>query len=194
MELSFDDAVISTGNTNNYLEVGNHKVKVTKVEKGLSSKAQSPYVEITVADERGYTCSQQYYLNTKVSEGKKQSAWNISSAAILTLVAAANNTDEAGAKSKLAGMTGENIDAKLASLLVGKAFGITLNGKWINPEDTAKNSWVKAEFGSYLFAVPADKMDKLSKKPYIKGEDFSATRSASQDSPSGAIVAAATAW
>lgn len=173
MELNFNDAAISTGSTSNYMEPGNYIVKVTKVEKGLSSKAQSPYVEITVTNEKGATCAQQYYLNTAVAEGKKQSAWNISASAILTIVAAANNTDEAGAKSKLAGLNGENIDAKLATLLVGKPFAMTLNGKWINPEDTAKKSWIKAEFGSYLFAVPVDKFDKLSKKVYVKGEDLS---------------------
>lgn len=168
MELNFDGASISTGG-GNYLEVGNHKVKVTEVKKGNSSKQQTPFVQITVADEAGVTCSQDYYLTTTIKEGSKQSAWQISAAAILTIVVAANSTDEAGAKAKLVGMNSDNIDVKLSSLLVGKTFAITLNGKWINPEDLEKKSWVKAEFGSYLFAVPVADMDKLSKKKYIKG-------------------------
>lgn len=165
MELSFDDAVIAEGKTNNYMEVGNHKVKTIKVEKGLSSQKQSPYVEITVANEAEQTCAQKYYING--------GAWNISKSAILTIVAAANNCDQETAKTKLAGLTGENIDTKLSTLLMNKPFGITINGEWVNPTDTSKPSFVKGVFGSYLFAVPVDKMDKLSKKPYIKGENMS---------------------
>ncbi len=167
-DLSFDGAAISTGG-GNYLEVGNHRVKVSEVKKGVSSKQATPFVEITVVGEGGETCSQQYYLTTTIKEGSKQSAWQISAAAILTLVAAANNCDEATAKSKLAGMNGDNIDSKLSSLLVGKPLGLTISGVWVNPEDMDKKSWVKGVFGSYLFAVPVNDMSKLSTKKYIKG-------------------------
>ena len=179
MELNFDDAVIASGSTSNYLSVGNHKVKVTKVEKGLSSQKQSPYVEITVSDESGQTCAQKYYTNG--------GAWNISKSAILTLVAAAQSTDEATAKTKLTGITGDNIDSKLASLLMGKAFGIKLNGEWVNPTDTTKNSFVKSVFGTYLFAVPLADFDKLSKKDYIKGEDMSVTSVTTSTTPTAKV-------
>jgi len=184
MELNFDDAVIATGSVKNYLEVGNHLVKTTEVIKGESSQKKSPYVQITVADQSGKTCSQQYYING--------GAWNISKSAILTLVAAAQNCDETTAKSKLAGLTGDNVDVKLASLLVGKTIGLTLNGEWVNPTDSSKASWVKSVFGSYLFAVPAADFEKLSKKSYIKGEDMSASKASA--APSGAIKADVSAW
>lgn len=195
-ELNFDGASISTGG-GNYLEVGNHKVKVSEVKKGNSSKQGTPFVQITVVGESGETCSQDYYLTTTIKEGSKQSAWQISAAAILTLVAAANNCDEAAAKSKLVGMNSDNIDVKLSSLLVGKPFGITLNGKWINPDDMEKKSWVKAEFGSYLFAVPVADMSKLSSKKYIKGNaDNRAANSGNSNSsqPESAIADTKSAW
>lgn len=183
MELSFDGAAISAGKENNYLEVGNHKVKVTKVEKGLSTQKQSPYVAITVTDESGKNCTQNYYLNG--------GAWNISKSAILTIIAAAGNCDEATAKSKLTGVTTDNIDSKLSSLLLMKQFAITLNGEWVNPSDASKSSWVKSTFGSYLFAVPTADFDKLSKKPYIKGDNMGSTKTTAS---SGAIAEEKSAW
>lgn len=190
MELSFEGAEIAKGKTTNYASVGNHKVKVTEVVGGLSSQKQSPYVRITVQNEAGETCTQDYYTNG--------GAWNISKSAILTIIAAATGTDEATAKTKLVGMTTENIATKLATMLVGKQFGITLNGEWVNPTDTQKKSFVKSVFGSYLFAVPADQMNKLSTKPYIKGsaDDREANNGGSTDSSVsiGVVKSEATAW
>jgi hypothetical protein len=171
MELSFDDAAVVAGEgfTSKYMAVGNHKVVITEVTKGLSSAKQSPFVQITVENEAKETCSQQYYLNG--------GAWNISKDNILTIVSAALGVDEVTAKSSLTGLTGENVDAKLATLLVGKRIGINLSGEWINPTDTTKKSFVKSVFGKsgrgFLFAVPLNKFETLNPTPYIKGSDMS---------------------
>lgn len=171
MELNFDDAAVTAGEgyTSKYMAVGNHKVKITEVVKGLSSQKQSPFVKITVENEAKETVSNDYYING--------GAWNISKDNILTLVAAAQGVDEATAKTKLTGLTGDNIDAKLSSLLVGKQIGITISGEWINPTDTSKKSFVKGVFGrsgfGHLFAVPVSQFDTLNPKPYTKGEDMS---------------------
>ena len=183
MELSFDDAVIAEGKVSNYLEPGNHKVVVAKIIKGESSQKKSPYIEITVADESGKTCAQQYYING--------GAWNISKSAILTIVAAAQNITADEAKAKLTGLTGENIDVKLSGLLVGKKLAITLNGEWVHPTDTSKKSWIKSVFGSYLFAVPMADIAKLSKEPYIKGTE---NANGSPAQTSGVIAAEKSAW
>lgn len=169
IDLSFEGAEISKGGSK-YLEPGIHNVKVTEVTKGVSTQQKSPYVRITVANEAGESCSQDYYLSTEVKEGKTTSAWNISKSAILTIITAATGLDEATAKSKLVGINTENIDAKLSNILVGKPFAIKLNGKWIHPTDASKKPWVKAEFGSYLFAVPVNRTPELGTKIVIKGD------------------------
>ncbi len=171
MDLSFDDAAVTAGEgfTSKYMAVGNHKVRITEVVKGLSSQKQSPFVKITVENEAKETCSNDYYING--------GAWNISKDNILTLVAAAQGVDEATAKAKLTGLTGDNIDTKLSTLLVGKQIGITISGEWVNPTDTTKKSFVKGVFGrsgfGHLFAVPVSQFDTLNQKPYTKGEDMS---------------------
>lgn len=183
MELSFDDAVIAEGKVSNYLEPGNHKVVVSKIVKGESSQKKSPFIEITVSDESGKTCAQQYYLNG--------GAWNVSKSAILTIVAAAQNVTADEAKAKLVGLTGDNIDVKLSGILIGKKLAITLNGEWIHPTDTTKKSWVKSQFGSYLFAVPLSDIDKLSKTPYIKGTE---NANGSTASVNGVVATEKSAW
>jgi hypothetical protein len=178
MELSFDGAEISKGSL--YLGTGIHTVKVKEVTKGESALKKTPYVEIVVEDSTGATCSQQYYLTTEVKDGGKTSAWNISKSAILTLVMAATGFDEETAKSKLVGMNTTNIDTNLSTLLVGKLFAIKLNGKWVYPTDAAKQPWIKSEFGSYLFAVPANRIAELGTKIVIKGDAPSASNDSLQ--------------
>jgi len=171
MELSFDDASIDAGEkfVNKYMSPGNHKVKVIEVVKGLSAQKGSPFVRITVENEAKETCSNEYYLNG--------GAWNISKSSILTVVTAALNTDEAAAKSKLDGLTSENIDSKLSSLLVGKHLAMTISGEWVNPSDTSKKPFVKSVFGrsgaGYFFALPLNRFNELNSKVYIKGEAIS---------------------
>jgi hypothetical protein len=183
MEFSFDNAAVSTGGSN-YLEPGVHLVTITDIKKGQSSQSHADFIEVIVADKDGGKASQQYYLGTEVKEGKQQSAWSITSSAILTLTCAAFGVDEATAKSKLAGMSLATIDLKLSSLLVGKQIALKLNGKWINPSDTSKKPWIKAEFAGFLFAVPVKDIAKLSTKVYIKGEPAAelATAVAADDS------------
>lgn len=169
MELSFDNAEIAK-NTGGYLKPGNHIVKVTEIKKGESSQQHTPFIAITVEDADKNKCTNEYYLSTTVKEGNQRSAWSITSSALLTLVAAVSGLTEEAAKAKLTGISLSNIDVKMAALLVGKEFAIHLDGKWVNPTDTSKEPWIKANFGSYLFAVPAKDIEKLTKKTYIKGE------------------------
>lgn len=176
-QLDFNDAKVGTGNK--YLEPGIHNVKVTKVEAGKSSQKQTPYVEITVTDPTGATCSQQYYLSTTVKEGSNVSAFSISKDAILQILMASTGADEATAKSKLVGITTDNIAAKLASIVIGKPFAMHIAGEWVNPTDTTKKSFVKGVFGTYKFAVPSARITELKHDPakHIKGK--SATQQSS---------------
>jgi len=176
MNFDFNNTVIEESGSK-YFQPGNYLVKTTKVEAGMSSQKQTPYVRISVADKSGMTCEQDYYLSTTVKEGSNKSAFDISSQAILRILAAANNLDintEEGknkTKSYLNGVTTtETLATKLSSLLVGKEFAIHLSGKWVNPSDSSKKSWVKAEFGSGNFAVPSSKLSTLNPNPKVKGE------------------------
>lgn len=170
-ELSFDDVVIPEDKPQAAprLTAGNHKVKVTKVEKATNTTAGTPALDITVEDESGAFCTHRFQLNNVKAEGKETSAWTITSLAILYLVQATSKTDEAGAKAKLAGLSLDNIDTKLSSLLVGKMFAINLKGEHIPNKDVTKDSWIKVEFGGWHFARPIEDFDKLPKTPYIKG-------------------------
>lgn len=162
-ELSFEGA---TGKqeefVSKYLSPGiNVPVKVKEIKQGLSTQKQSPFVEITIENAEGKTCSQQYYLTTTVGEGKKTSAWAISRDAILQLIVAVTGTDEETAKARLVGITTENIAVKLSAFMIGKPFAIVLGGKWVTPEDPQKKSWVKAQFGTGNFATTVAKANEL---------------------------------
>lgn len=161
-DLSFDNISIATGTTSKYMEVGNHIVRIVSLEEGVSSQKGTPFIKIKIENKDTQTCEHSYYF----SDGAK----NISLAAILTLVAAAQNCDEATAKAKMAGLKTENALTILTPLLVGKKIAITLNGEWVDQQDVNKKSFIKTVFGSYLFALPEDKFEFLSKKPYIKGQ------------------------
>lgn len=169
MNLDFNQAEISKL-TGGYLEPGNHIVKVTEIKKGESTLKKTPFIAITVQDKDENKCTHDYYLSTDIKDGAERSAWSITSSALLTLVCAVNNITEEVAKTKLTGISLENIDVKMSALLVGKEFAIHLDGKWVNPSDTSKKPWIKSNFGSFLFAVPVKDIAKLSKKQFIKGE------------------------
>lgn len=176
--MNFDFNSVSVESGKQYLQPGNHLVKTSEVKNGVSSQKGTPYVEVTVTDKSGATCSNQYYLSTEVGEGKQKSAFDISGPAIVRLVAATNNLDantEEGknkAKALLGNITSpESLATKLSTLMVGKEFGLHLDGKWVNPTDTTKQSWIKAEFGGGSnFAVPASKFGTLTTNVKVKGE------------------------
>ena len=167
----FNDATTETSG-NKYLEPGIHpSVMVSEITSGVSSQKQSPYVQITVQDSTGATCSNNYYLNT--TPGKSGiSAWQISKNAILQLVMAATNSDETTAKGKMPkAVDGTELATKLSTILVGKKFAIQLSGEWVTPNDPEKTSWIKSVFGNYTFAVPTADVNKLKFNPSknIKG-------------------------
>jgi hypothetical protein len=189
-ELNFDNISIATGTVSKYMEVGNHIARIVGLEEGVSSQKGTPFIKVKIENQDSQTCEHSYYF----SDGAK----NISLAAILTLVAAAQNCDEATAKAKMAGLKTENALSILTPLLVGKKIAITLNGEWVDQQDTNKKSFIKTVFGSYLFALPEDKFEFLSKKPYIKGQpDNRAVNQAggSQSSTNNSVIAPALdAW
>ncbi len=176
MELNFDfnNTVVETFESK-YLTPGNHTVKVSEVKSGVSSQKQSPYLEVEIVDQKGLTCSQQFYLTTVAGPSGK-SAMDITSANLVILVAAATGADittddgKTAAKTKIGNVTSiEDLVKKISTLTVGKSIAIHLDGKIINPTDTTKKDWVKAEFGTGVFAVPVANIGKLKQEPKIKG-------------------------
>ena len=179
----FNDATAESGSK--YLEPGIHEVVVSEVKDGESSQKKTPYVEISVKDSTGASCSQQYYLNT-VPGPSGVSAWQISRNAILQLVMAATNSDEVSAKGKMPkAANATELASKLSAIIVGKKFAIQLNGKWVNPTDSSKKPWIKAEFGNYTFAVPTDKANTLKYDPNknIKGTPAPSAEELANDIP-----------
>lgn len=157
-----------------YFEVGNHMVRGASVEAGLNSSKQTPYIQITVTDKETGTkeCNNRYQL----AGGAKE----ISMHSFIKLVAAANGLDDSDKDqhTKAKAMIGivntpEELATKLASLIVGKEFGMHFDGKWYNPTDTTKKSFVTAVFGNYNFAVPTDKFSTLNPKVKTEGTDAS---------------------
>lgn len=154
-----------------YLEPGNQILQVTEVSVGKSSQKQTPFLKVTVANSEGASCSDNFYLTKDAFE-------KIYRTSILNLISAANNIDFEAAKAKLVGVTIENIADKLAPVLVGKPFAITINGEWVYPEDTEKNPFIKAVFASFTKAVPTSRISELRFDPTknIRGKkDESAT-------------------
>lgn len=175
MEFNFNEVNVENAR-NQYLSPGNYVVKTTEVKSGLSSQKQSPYIEVTVADASGATAANQYYLNTEKKDGSEKSAFDISGPALIKLVAAANNlditveADKTKAKSLIGAISSPDaLATKLSSLLVGKQIAIHLDGKYVNPTDTSKKSWVKAEFGGGNFVTIPSKLNTLNPNAKIKG-------------------------
>ena len=180
----FSDASIDTGSK--YLDPGVHAVTISEVKNDLSSQKKTPYIEFSIQDKSGLSANHQYYLTTSAGPSGK-SAFDISKNAILQLVMAGMNIDSDTAKTHLVGLaTPEAMAQKLSSLLVGKQIAIHLSGKWINPSDTTKKPWLKAEFAGYKFVVPLAQIDELSHNPekHIKGAPIAAeTAGAVADAP-----------
>ena len=181
--LNFDDAAVSEF-VNKYLDPGVHKVTITEVKAGKSSQKQTPYLEVTVADEKGLIVSDQMYLN--------EGAFKYSKDSILTLVMAVNNIDIEAAKTKLVGLNTENIAEKLAPVLVGKPFGILIGGQYVYPENIEKKPFVKSVFGSFKFAVPLANISELvfDAAKHIRGKKDEAATTA----PAPAASSTASQW
>lgn len=180
----FDFNNVEISNGNQYLSPGKYLVKVIEVKSGKSSQKGTPFVEVIVADKTGATATKQWYLSTSVKEGSTKSAMDISAQEIVQIVAAANNLDmntEEGknaAKAKLGSFASEQdmldkLPTRLAILLVDKEFALKLNGKWVNPTDTSKKPWIKAEFAGGKFAVPVNKFADL--REYDAARDLKGT-------------------
>lgn len=151
-----------------FLDPGIHKVKV--IETIARKAGDSPILTITVQDNNGSICTDDYFLNTEVREGKKTSAFMISAQQILQLVQATNNCDHKTAKVKLGAFnTPEDLATKFSTLTVGKEFAIRLVGEWVNPQDATKRSYIKSAFGNYEFATTLNNIGKL--KPYDPNKD-----------------------
>ena len=179
----FNSATAESGSK--YLEPGIHTVKVSEIKSGESSQKKTPYVEISIQDSTGASCSQQYYLSTNAGPSGK-SAWDINKNAILQLVMAATGLDEVSAKGKMPqAKTPEELAAKLSTIIVGKTIAIHLRGEWINPTDASKKPWIKAEFGNYKFAVPADRIGELKhdSSKHIKGTPAPSAEELANDIP-----------
>lgn len=162
MELNFSSAVEVKTNENipAFLAPGNHIVTITEVKKGESSKKNTPFVEISVVDKNNAKCSHMYYL----TEGTMP----YTTRAILTLIEAALDCTEEVALTKVIGLSTENIDMKLSSLLVGKEIAINIAGEEVVPTEVDKSKWVKSVFGGFIFARPVKDISKLSTKIHIK--------------------------
>ena len=147
---NFENAEVSKGNYKETIKPGISVVKTTGIITGVSSQKQTPYLEFTVEDSHGAELKQQYYLSTVVNPGKQKSAWDISKNAILALVAASNNLDEATAKTKMPNAkSSEELAQKLAILLTGKEFRLKITGEEKISQKGTK--YVASSFGNGVF-------------------------------------------
>jgi hypothetical protein len=147
---NFENAEVSKGNYKETIKPGISVVKTTGIITGVSSQKQTPYLEFTVEDSHGAELKQQYYLSTVVNPGKQKSAWDISKNAILALVAASNNLDEATAKTKMPNAkSAEELAQKLAILLTGKEFRLKITGEEKISQKGTK--YVASSFGNGVF-------------------------------------------
>jgi hypothetical protein len=153
----FENAELTKNNFKSSITPGIHTVKITNVTNGVSAQKQAPYLEFTVESIDGQSeLKQQYYLSTVVNPGKKMSAWDISKNAILSLVAAANNLDEASAKSKMPNAkSAEELAQKIALLVVNKEMRLKVNGEEKISQKGVK--YVASSFGTGVFCESAKK-------------------------------------
>jgi hypothetical protein len=159
---NFENAEVSKGNYKETIKPGISIVKVTAITNGLSSQKQTPYLEFTVEDSHGAELKQQYYLSTVVNPGKQKSAWDISKNAILALVAASNNLDEATAKTKMPNAkSAEELAQKLAMLVIGKDFRLKVNGEEKISQKGTK--YVASSFSNGVFCESKSIADADSK-------------------------------
>lgn len=149
----FNNAELNKNSYKETIKPGIHIVKVVSITNGLSTQKQAPYLEITVESVDGSELKQQYYLSTTVNPGKQKSAWDISKNAILSLVAASNNLDEATAKTKMPNAkSAEELAQKLAILMTGKEFRLKVNGEEKISQKGTK--YVASNFANGVFCEP----------------------------------------
>lgn len=159
---NFENAEVSKGNYKETIKPGISIVKVTAITNGLSTQKQTPYLEFTVEDNHGAELKQQYYLSTVVNPGKQKSAWDISKNAILALVAASNNLDEATAKTKMPNAkSAEELAQKLSMLVIGKEFRLKVNGEEKISQKGTK--YVASSFSNGVFCESKSITDADSK-------------------------------
>lgn len=159
---NFENAEVSKGNYKETIKPGICIAKVTSITNGLSTQKQTPYLEFTVEDNHGAELKQQYYLSTVVNPGKQKSAWDISKNAILALVAASNNLDEATAKTKMPNAkSAEELAQKLAMLVIGKEFRLKVNGEEKISQKGTK--YVASSFSNGVFCESKSIADADSK-------------------------------
>lgn len=188
-KLSFDDAKIDNGGS--YLRPGIHDVIVREVKSGESSQKGTPFIEMTIEDSLGKTCSHICYTSTTKAEGKQSSAWDISKNILLTFATAVTGSEE-NARELFKGATDyKTLATKMNSTLTGKKLRISLKGKWINPTDVSKPSWIKAEFGNGKFAEPISTTPTTLKVQGTKGESRPSTTTEVSD---GAAITSDKEW
>ena len=97
----------------------------------LSTSAnQVPYMELRTTGPNGELGkSNKMFLSTDVKEGKKMSAWAVTSRNIVDLIVATHNVDEPTAKNMLTASTKEEVVTKVSTILVGRPFRAKFKGK-----------------------------------------------------------------
>lgn len=189
MNFNFDNAELPVNDKATVLKPGIYNVVTEKLETGLSDKNQSPYIDWTVKDDTGAVVTQRYFVSTTVNEGKKMSAWDVTSSAFLMLIMAITKLSKEEAKSKLntmvTGITShDQLATKLSALVVGKPFTIKINGKEVITNTGKK--FVRSEFGNYTFAEPIGTENSKLGKPYVKQlhtTEDTTTTSVAEDKP-----------
>jgi hypothetical protein len=174
MNFSFDNANVPESSLDGKAQVlkpGIYNVVTEKLETGLSDKNQSPYIDWTVKDSTGAIVTQRYFVSTKVNEGKKMSAWDVTSSAFLILIMAITKSTKEDAKAKLNSMvegitSHDQLATKLSALVIGKQFTIKINGKEVIT--SAGKKFVRSEFGNFIFAEAVGTNPSKLGKPYVK--------------------------
>jgi len=146
-KFSLSDGIIDKGNANKYISPGIHDVKVIAI-KTATSKANKPYIIITVEDKNGAICSHNYSFNTEITPGKQVSAWSITKNALLQLATAVVGIEKA--KSTLDAVGFDNFVNKLSATIIGKTLRMKIAGE--EAVLTSGKTFVKSFFGTGLFA------------------------------------------
>ncbi len=150
--MNFENIEIKEGFEQKYMTTGPAIVKFTEVGSGVAATGTG-YVELTVENTQGLTCSTRLYF----APGKNT---EISAQALYDYIAITNNVDKATAKAKIGDFADyADLAKKLSTLLIGKSFAMLVKGKYIPNKDVTKDSWIKAELSTIVTTV--DKLETL---------------------------------